>query len=163
MLWRPHVGERPLSCYFPGNCCGWLLSPLIGCNCPNNRLCMHIKAFLGCTGGILWGCSPTEGGTTRPPKTHHLGTFPSPSGAGLRVSILHRPALFVLIAPAPFSAEQSGFCHLERGGRIIIHQMPFNDDRTGPFPVAAFTHFLSCRVSNSREFIPTRSPSVRVY
>jgi hypothetical protein len=30
------------------------------------------------------------------------------------------------------------FEHLPSGGRIVIHEMLFNDDRTGPFPVAAF-------------------------
>jgi O-methyltransferase domain len=33
---------------------------------------------------------------------------------------------------------QKSFDHLEHGGRIIIHEMLFNDERTGPFPVAAF-------------------------
>jgi cyclopropane fatty-acyl-phospholipid synthase-like methyltransferase len=33
---------------------------------------------------------------------------------------------------------QKSFDHLERGGRIIIHEMLFDDSRTGPFPVAAF-------------------------
>jgi hypothetical protein len=33
---------------------------------------------------------------------------------------------------------QKSFESLPKGGRIIIHEMLFNDDRTGPFPVAAF-------------------------
>ncbi len=33
---------------------------------------------------------------------------------------------------------QKSFASLPAGGRIIIHEMLFNDDRTGPFPVAAF-------------------------
>ena len=33
---------------------------------------------------------------------------------------------------------QKSFQGLSAGGRIIIHEMLFNDDRTGPFPVAAF-------------------------
>jgi hypothetical protein len=36
-----------------------------------------------------------------------------------------------------FLAEKS-FQSLSSGGRIIVHEMLFNDDRTGPFPVAAF-------------------------
>ena len=36
-----------------------------------------------------------------------------------------------------YFADKS-FNSLPRGGRIIIHEMLFNDDRTGPFPVAAF-------------------------
>jgi|GEM_PF-229393 hypothetical protein len=36
-----------------------------------------------------------------------------------------------------FLAHKS-FASLPSGGRIIIHEMLFNDDRTGPFPVAAF-------------------------
>lgn len=33
---------------------------------------------------------------------------------------------------------QKSFQSLEPGGRIIIHEMLYNEDRTGPFPVAAF-------------------------
>jgi len=33
---------------------------------------------------------------------------------------------------------QKSFESLEPGGRIIIHEMLYNDDKTGPFPVAAF-------------------------
>lgn len=33
---------------------------------------------------------------------------------------------------------RKSFESLPKGGRIIIHEMLFNDDRTGPFPVAAF-------------------------
>lgn len=36
-----------------------------------------------------------------------------------------------------FLASKS-FESLKRGGRIIVHEMLFNDERTGPFPVAAF-------------------------
>jgi hypothetical protein len=36
-----------------------------------------------------------------------------------------------------FFAEKS-FQSLPSGGRIVVHEMLFNDDRTGPFPVAAF-------------------------
>jgi hypothetical protein len=36
-----------------------------------------------------------------------------------------------------FLARKS-FDALEPSGRIIVHEMLFNDDRTGPFPVAAF-------------------------
>lgn len=36
-----------------------------------------------------------------------------------------------------FFARKS-FESLPPGGRIVIHEMLFNDDRTGPFPVAAF-------------------------
>jgi hypothetical protein len=36
-----------------------------------------------------------------------------------------------------FFASKS-FESLPEGGRIILHEMLFNDDRTGPFPVAAF-------------------------
>ena len=36
-----------------------------------------------------------------------------------------------------FFAKKS-FQSLPSGGRIIVHEMLFNDDRTGPFPVAAF-------------------------
>jgi hypothetical protein len=36
-----------------------------------------------------------------------------------------------------FFAAKS-FQSLPSGGRIIVHEMLFNDDRTGPFPVAAF-------------------------
>jgi hypothetical protein len=35
-----------------------------------------------------------------------------------------------------FLAKKS-FDHLDHGGRIIVHEMLFNNDRTGPFPVAA--------------------------
>ena len=30
-----------------------------------------------------------------------------------------------------------GFEALDRGGRIVVHEMLFNNDRSGPFPVAA--------------------------
>jgi O-methyltransferase domain/Dimerisation domain len=33
---------------------------------------------------------------------------------------------------------QKSFASLEPGGRILIHEMLYNDDKTGPFPVAAF-------------------------
>jgi hypothetical protein len=33
---------------------------------------------------------------------------------------------------------QKSFDSLPSGGRIMIHEMLFNDDRTGPFPVVAF-------------------------
>lgn len=33
---------------------------------------------------------------------------------------------------------RKSFESLPQGGRIVIHEMLFNDDRTGPFPVAAF-------------------------
>lgn len=36
-----------------------------------------------------------------------------------------------------FLANKS-FASLKPGGRIIVHEMLFNDERTGPFPVAAF-------------------------
>jgi hypothetical protein len=36
------------------------------------------------------------------------------------------------------SFARKSFESLPAGGRIIIHEMLFNDDRTGPFPVAAF-------------------------
>ncbi len=36
-----------------------------------------------------------------------------------------------------FFARKS-FESLPRGGRIVVHEMLFNNDRTGPFPVAAF-------------------------
>jgi hypothetical protein len=36
-----------------------------------------------------------------------------------------------------FLTEKS-FESLESGGRIVIHEMLYNDDKTGPFPVAAF-------------------------
>lgn len=41
---------------------------------------------------------------------------------------------------------QKSFDALPHGGRIIIHEMLFNDDRTGPWPVAAFniTMLLWC-------------------
>ena len=44
-----------------------------------------------------------------------------------------------------FLSEKS-FASLPSGGRIIVHEMLFNDDRTGPYPVAAFniTMLLSC-------------------
>jgi O-methyltransferase domain len=32
---------------------------------------------------------------------------------------------------------QKSFDALEPGGRIIVHEMLFNNDRSGPFPVAA--------------------------
>ncbi len=35
-----------------------------------------------------------------------------------------------------FFARKS-FDSLPAGGRIVVHEMLFNDDRTGPFPVAA--------------------------
>lgn len=34
---------------------------------------------------------------------------------------------------------QKSFDSLERGGRIIIHEMLYNDEKTGPFPIAAFS------------------------
>ena len=33
---------------------------------------------------------------------------------------------------------RKSFQSLPPGGRIVIHEMLFNNDRTGPFPVAAF-------------------------
>jgi hypothetical protein len=33
---------------------------------------------------------------------------------------------------------RKSFDSLPAGGRIIVHELLFNDDRTGPFPVAAF-------------------------
>jgi hypothetical protein len=36
------------------------------------------------------------------------------------------------------SFARKSFESLPGGGRIVIHEMLFNDDRTGPFPVAAF-------------------------
>jgi hypothetical protein len=44
-----------------------------------------------------------------------------------------------------FLTEKS-YSSLPSGGRIIIHEMLFNDDRTGPYPVAAFniTMLLWC-------------------
>ena len=35
-------------------------------------------------------------------------------------------------------AHAEEFCEPGAGGRIIIHEMLYNDDKTGPFPVAAF-------------------------
>lgn len=48
-------------------------------------------------------------------------------------------------AKCRFLAEKS-FAALPKGGRIIIHEMLFNDDRTGPWPVAAMniTMLLWC-------------------
>ena len=48
-------------------------------------------------------------------------------------------------AKCRFLAEKS-FAALSPGGRIIIHEMLFNDDRTGPWPVAALniTMLLWC-------------------
>jgi hypothetical protein len=37
-----------------------------------------------------------------------------------------------------WSLPQNSFESLPTGGRIVIHEMLFNDDRTGPFPVAVF-------------------------
>jgi SAM-dependent methyltransferase len=37
-----------------------------------------------------------------------------------------------------FLTEKS-FSSLEPGGRVIIHEMLYNDDKTGPFPAAAFS------------------------
>ncbi len=34
---------------------------------------------------------------------------------------------------------QKSFDSLERGGRIIVHEMLYNDEKTGPFPIAAFS------------------------
>jgi hypothetical protein len=103
-------------------------------------------------------------GRRHKPRTEDTLSWDVPFSVSGRigVSILHPPTLYALIATAPLSDEHSGFYHLERGGRIIIHQMLCSDDGTGPFPVAAFTHSLNCRVSNWREFISTRSPPVRV-
>jgi hypothetical protein len=44
-----------------------------------------------------------------------------------------------------FLAEKS-FASLPRGGRIVVHEMLFNQDRTGPWPVSAFniTMLLWC-------------------
>ncbi|HEY1849716.1 MAG TPA: methyltransferase [Candidatus Binataceae bacterium] len=41
---------------------------------------------------------------------------------------------------------KKSFDALEPGGRIIVHEMLFNSQRTGPFPVAAFniTMLLWC-------------------
>ncbi len=36
------------------------------------------------------------------------------------------------------SFARKSFESLPKGGRIVIHELLFNDDRTGPFPVAAF-------------------------
>jgi ubiquinone/menaquinone biosynthesis C-methylase UbiE/predicted transcriptional regulator len=40
-----------------------------------------------------------------------------------------------------FLAEKS-FESLKSGGRIIIHEMLFDDDKTGPYPVAAYNIFM---------------------
>ncbi|CAK8723473.1 Acetylserotonin N-methyltransferase [Candidatus Electrothrix aarhusensis] len=40
-----------------------------------------------------------------------------------------------------FLAKKS-FKSLKPGGRIIIHEMLFNDDKTGPYPVAAYNIFM---------------------
>jgi hypothetical protein len=36
------------------------------------------------------------------------------------------------------SLAQKSFASLPAGGRIVVHELVFNDDRTGPFPAAAF-------------------------
>ncbi|MCI5121919.1 MAG: hypothetical protein D3908_12145, partial [Candidatus Electrothrix sp. AUS4] len=40
-----------------------------------------------------------------------------------------------------FLAKKS-FAALQPGGRIVVHEMLFDDDKTGPYPVAAYNIFM---------------------
>jgi hypothetical protein len=75
-------------------------------------------------------------GRRHKPRTEDTLSWDVPFSVSARigVSILHRPTLYPLIAAAPLSDQRSGFYHLERGGRIIIHQMLSNDDEYWTIP-----------------------------